>query len=265
MRVLVTGGTGFVGAHTVQALVEAGHSVKLLVRDPARIEPALGPLGVSGLEYVTGDVTDADAVGKALDGCEAVVHCASVYSNDPRARERNTGDQPCRCDDGTRSGGRGRVDPIVHVSSIVALLPAPGRRMTEDGPVGKSGPPYAASKQEQERYARELQERGARFVITYPGSVWGPHDPYDGESTMLARNFKRGLVPFVPMGQLAVVDVRDVADAHARLMEPGKGPRRYVLGGNNVRIGALVKGTCAAAGVRRPRIPIPRIAGYIGG
>lgn len=265
MRVLVTGGTGFVGAHTVKELVDAGHSVKLLVRDPARIVPALGPLGVSGLEYVVGDVTDPEAVRQALDGCDAVIHGASVYSNDPRRAKEVTATNLAGAKTVLGQAVDRGLDPIVHVSSIVALLPAPDRLIREDGPVGKSGPPYPASKQAQERYARELQEQGASVVITYPGSVWGPFDPYDGESTKLARNFKRGLTPFVPVGQLPVVDVRDVGVAHARALEPGKGPRRYVLGGNTVRLGTLVKEVCACAGVRRPRIPIPAVAAYLGG
>lgn len=265
MHVLVTGGTGFVGAHTVKALVEAGHTVRLLVRDPARIEPALGPLGLAGLEHVTGDVTDPGAVGRAMEGCEAVVHCASVYSNDPRRGREIAATNLAGARTVLGLAAERNLDPIVHVSSIVALLPAAGGVVHEDGPVGSGAPPYATSKQEQERYARALQDEGAPVVITYPGSVWGPHDPYDGESTMVARNFKRGLVPFVPAGRLPVVDVRDVAAAHARIIEPGRGPRRYVLGGEAAALSRLVQGVCREAGVRRPRIPIPRAAAYLGG
>ena len=265
MRVLVTGGTGFVGAHTVQALVAAGHPVKLLVRDPARIGPALGPLGVSGLDFVTGDVTDADAVAHGLEGCEAVIHCASVYSNDPRRTREIAATNLAGARTVLGQAAERGLDPIVHVSSIVALLPAPEGVIREDGPVGRGAPPYATSKQEQERYARQLQDSGAPVVITYPGSVWGPFDPYDGESTMVARNFKRGMVPFVPSGRLPVVDVRDVAAAHAPVLEPGKGPPPYVLGGEAVQLSRLVKGVCSEAGVRRPRIPIPRAAAYMGG
>ena len=83
MKVMVTGGTGFVGSHTVAEVVRAGHDVKLLVRDPSRIRPALEPLGVGEVESVMGDVTDKDSVEQALEDCDAVIHCASVYSLDP--------------------------------------------------------------------------------------------------------------------------------------------------------------------------------------
>ena len=62
MKVLVTGGTGFVGAHTVKALVDAGHDVRLLVRSTARIDENVKPLGVDSVDHVLGDMTDADAV-----------------------------------------------------------------------------------------------------------------------------------------------------------------------------------------------------------
>src|SRR5207247_2402833 len=88
MLVTVTGGTGFVGSHSVAAIVRAGHRVRLLVRDEARVRPALDPLSVdaSGLDVVVGTVTDEAAVATAVAGCDAVLHAASVYSFDSRLR-----------------------------------------------------------------------------------------------------------------------------------------------------------------------------------
>ena len=266
MRVLVTGGTGFVGAHTVKAILDAGHEVKLLVRSPDRIAPTLEPLGISiAPDHVLGDVTDPASVARALDGCDAVVHCASVYSNDPRRSKEVTGTNLTSARIVLGQATERGLDPVVHVSSIAALIPASSPVISEETEPGRSGPPYPASKQAQERYARELQAQGAPVVITYPGSVWGPFDPYDGESTKLARNFKRGLVPFRPMGGIPIVDVRDVAAAHAAVLEAGKGPRRYMLGGHYTRVPDLVRMTCMAAGVRRPGIPISTSVAYLSG
>ncbi|HEX6195661.1 MAG TPA: NAD-dependent epimerase/dehydratase family protein [Jiangellaceae bacterium] len=67
MRVLVTGGTGFVGSHTVTALRSAGHEVRLLVRKPERIGKALEPLGVSEpVDYAVGDVVSHRQAGDAV-------------------------------------------------------------------------------------------------------------------------------------------------------------------------------------------------------
>src|SRR5829696_1635562 len=84
MKVLVTGGTGFVGSHTVKAVIDAGHEPRLLVRSAGRLAPALEPLGVRDAQHVVGDATDADAVRRAMDGCDAVVHAAAIFSYDAR-------------------------------------------------------------------------------------------------------------------------------------------------------------------------------------
>jgi nucleoside-diphosphate-sugar epimerase len=262
MRILVTGGTGFVGSHTVRAILDAGHEVRLLARDASRVGRALQPLGVAEVATAIGDVTDAAAVKSALAGCDAVFHCASVYSHDSRRAKEIAATNLAGAKAVLGQAVEMGLDPVVHVSSIVSLLPARGRLLREDSPVGAGGPSYSVSKQEQERYARSLQETGAPVVITYPGGVWGPNDPYDGESTLYARNFTRGLTPFLPSGGLPVVDVRDLATAQARVFEAGKGPRRYMLGGQYVRIRELAGMVQGEAGVRRPRVPVPAAAAH---
>ena len=91
MRVLTTGGTGFAGSHTAAAVVRAGHTVLLLVREPERVNAALAPLGISVQDIVSGDVLDPQSVQldpqsvqTAIAGCHAVAHAAAIYSRDPR-------------------------------------------------------------------------------------------------------------------------------------------------------------------------------------
>lgn len=238
MHVLVTGGTGFVGAHTVKALAERGHSVRLLVRSPERVGPALEPLGVQGVDdVVVGDVTDRGVVEQAVDGCDAVVHSASVYTLDVRRAEeiRKTNVQ------GTRNVLEAAVerglDPIVHISSYVALVPIQDSTIAADSPVGTGLGAYSQSKAESEQVAREFQAAGHPVVTILPGSVWGPHDPHFGESHQIATNFLKGRMPMLPRGgRLPVVDVRDVAKATAGAVEPGKGARGYLLAGHVVGI-----------------------------
>ncbi|HEY8478023.1 MAG TPA: NAD-dependent epimerase/dehydratase family protein [Chloroflexota bacterium] len=229
MRVMVTGGTGFVGSHTVAELARAGHGVRLLVRSAARVRPALAPLGVEGVDgVVEGDVTDPEAVERALDGCDAVVHCASVYSLDPRATAaiRRTNVRAAEVVLGAACG-RG-LDPVVHVSSHVALLGAIGAVLTPDSPPTFPPGAYARSKADSDRVARRFQEAGAPVVITYPGAVVGPHDPHFGESCQTIRNVLRGLLPLAVDGSLPITDVRDLAKLHVAVLERGRGPRRYM-------------------------------------
>src|SRR5262245_25577960 len=87
MVALVTGGTGYVGSHAIAALTGAGHRVRVLARSPTRVPAALARLGVDDVETAIGDVLDPAAVERALEGCDAVLHAASVFSLDARRAE----------------------------------------------------------------------------------------------------------------------------------------------------------------------------------
>jgi dihydroflavonol-4-reductase len=256
MKVLVTGGTGFVGSHSVKALVDAGHELRLLVRSPDRLAPALEPLGVRDLEHVVGDATDAESVRRAMDGCDAVVHAAAIFSYDARDA-RAMQQMNARATEVVLGAARaGGLDPIVHVSSYVALLP-PAGVLDGDSPVGAPRGVYARSKAESEQMARQLQNEGAPVVITYPGMVWGPHDPHLGEAATFARSVLRGLVPMVPPGPLPIVDVRDVAAAHAAILTRGRGPGRYLLARDTASLGEMIDVIRKVTGRRLVRATAP--------
>jgi uncharacterized protein YbjT (DUF2867 family) len=74
LLVVVTGGTGYVGSHAIAALARDGHGIRVLARSPERVPAVLAPLGVDHVETVTGDVMDAVAVERALEGADAVLH-----------------------------------------------------------------------------------------------------------------------------------------------------------------------------------------------
>jgi len=256
VRVLVTGGTGFVGSHTVAALVKQGHRVRLLARSPRRVDPALAPHGGAALEVVIGDVTDEGSVVAALAGCEAVIHAANVFSFDPRRVELMESVNERGTELVLAAASRIGLDPIVHVSSFVALLPA-DTPLTADSDVGSPVPAYSRSKASAERIARRFQADGVPVVITYPGSVWGPHDPYLGESGQMAQSALRGRSRLLNDGLLPISDVRDVATAHAALLHPGLGPRRYVVVGHNPHFRALIARLGELAGRNLWSIPVP--------
>ena len=240
MRVLVTGGTGFVGSHTVAALVERGHDVRLFVRAPERMAPALEPLGVSGLPYTVGDVTDPDAVEAAMADCDAVVHCASVFTLSSRGGDLVRRNNVVGAEVVIGTASRLGLDPIVHVSSFSALLPPDGRVLTALSPVGNPKGPYFRSKADSDRVARQYQESGAPVVITYPGTVVGPYDPHIGEVTSSLVDVLKGRAPMVPTGGFPIVDVGSVARVHASVMRPGRGARRYMVTGRYTTAAELI-------------------------
>jgi nucleoside-diphosphate-sugar epimerase len=220
MLVSVTGGTGFVGAHTVAALRRAGHRVRLLARDYDTVDHALAPVGVDvgSVEVVVGDVLDRASVDRLVHDADAVLHAASVYSFDSRRHSAMRATNEAGTElvlDAARQAGVGRT---VYVSSFGALIPAPGRVVGPDSPVGRPREAYLASKAAAEVVARRHQQAGAPVVITYPPALLGPHDPKLGDQTTRLRNTVRGLMPLWPTGGLPVGDVRDTAALHASLL-----------------------------------------------
>jgi nucleoside-diphosphate-sugar epimerase len=232
MRVLVTGGTGYVGSHTVAALLDAGHEVTVLARSPDRVAPALRPLGVGDVPTAVGDITDPASVERAMKDQDAVVHAASVFSMDTRKADEMLSVNVRGAETVLEIATRLRLDPIVYVSSELSLLPPPnGAVLTAESPVGHAPTPYCRSKAESEAIARRFQERGAPVVTVLPSAVWGPHDPHLGEGALMCMNVLKGAYPFVMPGGLHISDVRDVARVHAAVLEPGRGPRSYLVAG----------------------------------
>lgn len=257
MRVMVTGGTGFVGSHTVAALLKDGHEVRLLVRKADRIAPALDPLGVLGnVEHVVGDATDTTTVERAITDCDAVVHAAAVFSLDSRdwAETRRTNVKAA--DTVLRAAVAHACDPIIHVSSTVALLQRRAT-VTPDSPLSAAHGTYIQSKIASERIARSLQDEGAPVVIVAPGVVYGPHDPHLSDSMRSLRDVLRGLYPLWPSGGFHGVDVRDVARVNAAALTPGAGPRRYVVPGHHLDGPAFFTALRAVTGRRLPYLSIP--------
>lgn len=95
------------------------------------------------------------------------------------------------------------------------------------------------------------------MVITHPGAVAGPHDPYFGESAFVIAMILRNRIPFATPGGWPIADVRYVAAAHAATLRPGLGPRRYLLGGHYRTWPDLYTEFRHLTGRRLPTIPTP--------
>lgn len=256
MKVAVTGASGFLGSHTVRALLDAGHQVRATARSGERVRHALAPHGCAGdVEIVTADVTAPAAVREALTGCDAVVHAAAVYSLDARRHRDMRAINP-RGTEVVLGQAHQLGLPVLYVSTYTALLPA-SSPLTPDSPVGHPPVPYARSKADAERIARRWQDQGAPVTIVYPGMVWGPHDPAAGESTLLARAVLGRQIPFRLPGEVPVVDVRDVATVLAAALAQRAGARRYHATAELVPMADLQKLITGAVGRRPPRAPVP--------
>jgi nucleoside-diphosphate-sugar epimerase len=240
--VVVTGGTGYLGSHAIAALAGAGHRIRVLARSPERVATTLEPFGVDGVESVTGDVTDAAAVERALERADAVLHAASVFSMDARRGEEMRRVNVRGTDIVLGTAHRLGLDPIVHVSSELALLPpAEGEVLTPDSPVKQTSWPYCRSKADSQLVARRYQEEGAPVVSVLPAALWGPHDPHFGEGVTRATNVLKNRYPIVMRGGMHIADVRDVAGALTAVMTPGRGPRSYMVAGHYISLPDLIR------------------------
>jgi dihydroflavonol-4-reductase len=256
MRVLVTGGTGFVGGWTAKAIADAGHSVRFLVRKPERLQTSVAALGVDTSDFAVGDIKDRDSVRAALQGCDAVVHSAALVATDPRQRAEMLATNMEGARNVLGQAVQLGLDPVVHVSSFSALFHPNVETLTADLPVVGGTDGYGTSKAQVEIYARGLQDAGAPVNITYPGMVLGP--PAGDQFGEAGEGVKAALQIHTIPGRSAawmVIDVRDVAALHAALLEPGRGPRRYMAGGHRVPVGelAMLLGEVADT----PMVPVP--------
>ena len=269
MRVMLTGATGFIGGHTLAALVAGGHEVRALVRDADKLDRMLVMHGIDGssgvgegsIEVVVGDMIDADAVTNALKGCDACVHTAAFTSLDPEqmyhALEVNAPGAINVLDAAAAAG----CDPIIHVSTMSVIFPPTGDVLSGNDPVQGGGNPYNASKAVAEEHARAMQEGGAPVSIVYPAGVTGPDDL---GLNVLAATFIPTLSTEMMMslasGGWLLVDVRDLGAAIAGLMRPGRGPKRYVAGGTYMTWDEFHARVTEATGRDRALFPTPASA-----
>jgi dihydroflavonol-4-reductase len=265
MRVLVTGGTGYVGSHSINALTAAGHEVRVLARSPERIAARLDSLDVNEVEAAVGDVTDPASVDRALDGCEAVLHAASVFSMDPRKAEEMKRVNVRGTETVLGAAHRRGLDPIVHVSSEVALLPPDdGEVLRADSRVQRPAGTYSRTKADSELVARRFQGQNAPVVSIMPAAIWGPRDPNFGEGATLAANVLRNRFPVIMSGGMHIADVRDVAAVNAAVMVPGRGPRGYLVTGQYISMPDIVRTLAGLSGRRIPFVILPSwfLAGF---
>jgi nucleoside-diphosphate-sugar epimerase len=256
LLVAVTGGTGFIGSHTVRALVAAGHRVRLLVRDPRKMKRIYDPLGIEIADFVEGDATDPDRVAALLSGCDGLVHAAALVALEAsRAHEvKHNNEQSVQLVIGG-AVGRG-VRRIVYVSSTGALLPEPGRILTEEAPIARGQNAYGQSKAFGERYVRELQAEGAPILTSYPTAVIGPDDPGLTDPNRAASFFVR-FGALITSGGYQPVDVRDLAALHVAMLESDLPNGRFLASGPYQAWPELYARIERLTGRRLPRYPVP--------
>jgi nucleoside-diphosphate-sugar epimerase len=170
-------------------------------------------------------------VAKALDGCEALVHTAAVVALEA-GRAREVLDTNARGVELVVGGACERgFTSIVYVSSLGALFTPDGPPISSESPLANARSAYGRSKADSEQTVRAYQAAGAPICSTYPSGVIGPDDPGLSEGNHTIRTFLKDLMLITSSG-FQTVDVRDLAAAHAALLDPAVPSGRYVVGGH---------------------------------
>ena len=233
MTVLVTGATGFIGAHVVMELLSRNIPVRAMLRNEkyASMFP-----DNDILEFVKADLFDVESLRDAVKGCEDVIHCAASLYVSAKDVQKEVVDPSIV---GVRNlcSVMDDVKRIVHTSSVAAIRPTiyqNGQVLTDedwcdDATVSTNG--YGLAKAEAERNIRDWAEgKDVRLVTIHPSVVFGPalHKRHIEGSMSYLKHFATG-PPFVLDIHVNFVDVRDVAIAHVNALEIGKDRSRYII------------------------------------
>jgi dihydroflavonol-4-reductase len=262
-RTLVTGATGFVGAHLARALVERGAAVRCLVRAAPPGSRRVDLLAGLPVEIAPGDLCDPGSLAAAVAGCDVVYHCAADYrlfTPGASAARDMFAANVTGTDDLLGTCARAGVGRVVYTSSVGALgLEEGGRPADERTPATLEAMigAYKRSKYQAERVAETWAARGLPVVIVNPSTPVGEGDVKPTPTGQVVVDFLwRKFPAYVDTG-LNLVDVRDVAAGHLLAAERGRPGERYILGHRNMTLKEILDTLARLTGLPSPRVRVP--------
>jgi dihydroflavonol-4-reductase len=255
MKVFVTGGNGFIGSAVVQALSRAGHEIRCLLRPTSKTER------IDSVQYerVVGDVRDLTSLRRGVEGCDAIIHLASLSSWDsmdtPEMNEVNLR--------GTQNVLEAAKEPrarVVFVSSNTAIDGTDKPRIVDETAHFSldqyRGLSYAKLKHQAEKLCLESNRNGVPVVIVNPAETYGPLDTELITAGTLV-DFAKSNPVLVPKGGGSIAHVEDVAQGIVLALERGIPGERYSLGGDHVEWKRLAELALDALGLKTRIVTIP--------
>jgi dihydroflavonol-4-reductase len=254
---LITGGTGFLGAHLVRHLID--HGAKDIRVLSTSVPDWLVDLGV---ETIEGSITNPDDVKRAVEGIRDVYHLAGKVSREREdAREMydiHVEGTRLLCDAAKAAGVKTIV--LASTSGTIAVTKEGDLIPDETYPVPLeiiSRWPYYASKSYQEMAALErFNGKGLRLVIMNPSLLLGPGDDRLS-STKVVLDFMARKIGAVPTGGVSFVDARDAAETFRIAMKKGRHGERYLLGSVNWRFNKFFGRLERLTKISAPRFALP--------
>lgn len=258
-RVLVTGGSGFVGVHTILQLLQQGYAVRTTLRSMSKKEEVLQMLSYGGihnfdhLSFMEADLTKDDHWSEAVQDCIYVLHIASPIG---LAAPKNEAEMIRPAVDGTlrvlRAARDAKVKRVVITSNFGAVGyshkgTGPITELDHTDPNQKGLSTYNKSKTLAERAAWDFMEKeggSLELATIHPVGIFGPSLGPDLSSGFeLIKKIWTGEMKAIPQLELNVIDVRDVADLHLRAMihPKAKGERFLALSGGKIGLPEIAR------------------------
>jgi dihydroflavonol-4-reductase len=241
-KVLITGGTGFLGAYIIKALVEKGYAVRAIHRSAPKNSGALRiklpsyiPASIMNkAEWVDGDILDVISLEEAMEGIDTVIHSAAIVSFNRKDRRQMYQVNVEGTANVVNMALEKNIRRLVHISSVAALgRTANGDKVDEEKKweESKINTHYAKSKFKAELEVWRGATEGLSTVILNPSTILGYGDWNKGSSGIF-KNVYNEFKWYSP-GINGFVDVEDVAKVTILLMESDLTEERYIINGDN--------------------------------
>ncbi len=254
MKVLVTGGSGFIGHHLVSALTMRGAEVRVLdIRCPTHM--------IADVQYIEGSVLDAGLVREAVGGVDQVYHLAGLPGMWMPDREDFHRVNCVGTETVLAAARASQVRRFLHCSTESILFDYPGSKgagaAAKPPPADAMPGAYTRSKALAEARALEAAAQGFPLVVGTPTMPIGPHDSNLTPPSAMLRHFLDSQIQLYLDFIVNLVDVRDVASGLILAMERGKVGGRYVFGGESLRLSRILQLMDAISGRKHLAVSVP--------
>jgi len=261
-RIVILGGTGFIGLNIVRHLKETGYEPVVLSRPKSAGLRFVNELGV---QVVFGDLKDRAGLVSAFDGANAVVHAAGYYPVYVLGRKKQLQFALQQMQNVIAAAQTAGVSRVVYISSLATIGPPdfPDQLVAEDTSPDPQGYPalYHRIKYALEQIFLDACRSGLPGVVLVPTAVFGPYDHKPTSGRIVLDLLNRRLPAFVE-GRINVVDVRDLAWMVATVLHKGQPGSRYVVANWNGMLSELLQLMASLSGRPGPRIKVPLPLAY---
>jgi dihydroflavonol-4-reductase len=256
MKVLITGGTGFIGLNIIEAALQEGYEVHALIRETSN-RTFIKNFDVT---YHTAELDDFEGICQAVPGMDYIIHCAGVTS----CYEHDYAELSKVNVEGTKNIVKAAIKHSVKrliytgTTSTIGAKDDPDTIADEsfvlDGFRAES--PYARTKTQAEKIVSEANRKGVETIILNPAEVIGPYD-HNVQWGQMVMAIMGNQIPFVPPGSATFSSAKEVGKAHVKALTAGTPDQRYILGGEHILLKDFLVRSAKALGVSvdLPQVP----------